>query len=213
MKIRNDTKYESAGLREVIRRVADVELDAGKRKRMVVAIKETVRGISRSDEFGKSVLGYCATFGGSHCTVYLPTNPKNLDAVMFAHTVAHEFAHCRGMTHADMRGNPRYMWVRDRKNVSIVKREIGVETTTRLPDRVGWFEVAEKFVDGVELRVKPKRTKPKPADEHKIVHLEDLISKWETKKKMAETAIKKYRKKVRYYHRKIAAKPAGGGDR
>lgn len=206
MKIRNETKYETSVLREVVRHVAAVELDAPKRKRMVVTIKETVRGVSRSDEYGRSVLGYCSAIGGSRCTVYLPTNPKNLDAAMFAHTVAHEFAHCRGMTHAQMRGNPRYSWIRDRKNVSVVKHEDGVQKTTRLPDQVGWREVAEKYTDGLELRVKPKKSKPKPANEHKIVHFEELISKWETKRKRAETAIEKYKRKVRYYERRIAAK-------
>ena len=208
MKIRNETKYETAGLREIVRRIAEEELDAPKRRRMVLVIKETVRGVSRSDEFGKSVLGYCSAFGGSRCTVYLPTNPKNLDEESFAHTVAHEFAHCRGMKHAEMRGNPRYSWVRE-----VRFEKVPGQVVLKSVPQVGWREVAEKYTWGVVVRVKPKKTKPKPGDEAKIVHLEELISRWETKRKRAETAIKKYRTKVRYYNRKIAAKTAEGGER
>ena len=204
MKIRNETRYESAGLREIVFRVAAVELDTAKRKRLVVDIKETIRGISRSDELGVSCLGH-AWIGGFSCTLYVPRNFERFEAEMFAHAVAHEFAHLRGMTHRKMRGNPRYSWVpskrwedgeRDGK-----KRKVSVAQT-------GWVEAVRErgYVDGVEVRLRPKKTRPKPSDEEKRANVLKLMASWETKKKRAEAALKKYRRKARYYERKIAAK-------
>jgi hypothetical protein len=33
-----------------------------------------------------------------------------VDKVELAHTIAHESAHLRGLTHDDMEGDPRYWW-------------------------------------------------------------------------------------------------------
>lgn len=54
---------------------------------------------------------------------------------------------------------------------------------------------------------KPAAAKPTAADaaEAKQRHYEKLLKQWEAKEKRAKTAIKKYRAKVRYYERRVAA--------
>ncbi len=210
MKIKNETHYDPKGLREIISRVSKVELDSSKRRNVTVTIKETVRGISRSDELGKGCLGH-AWIGGTTCTINVPRNFKNFDAETFAHVTAPEFAHLRGMRHVRMTGNPRYAWVPSWRYDKVLAKKGGTNEEPKMQwmkmPQTGWREVVREagYVEGIEVRLKPKKVKPKKGDEAKMAHAIDLISSWETKKKRAETYIKKYRRKVRYYEKKIAA--------
>lgn len=191
MKIVNETRYETAALRELTRRVAAEELDPAKRRRMVVRFHESVRGITK-DRW----LGYCASLGGDRISIVLPANPAKADVEKTAHVLAHEFAHARGMRHSDMRNNPRYAWV--------------------YRDALTWREMVRQrgFAVGLVLRHRPADKREPVEDDAKLEHAVERMRVWERKRRRAETGIKVWRRRVQYYERKIAAKapPAGGAE-
>ncbi|MGH7165483.1 MAG: hypothetical protein ACREIS_08180 [Nitrospiraceae bacterium] len=181
MKIDNQTRYATGPLRELVRRVAEVELDPEKRRRMTVHFQET-RGVSKD-----GALGRCA-LGGDHPRIFLPKDARRLRPNVLASTLAHEFAHARGMTHSDMRGDPRYSW----------HSCAGVQ----------WDQVVEarRYIAGLEFTMKPRATVMRPTDELKLQGAAAHLKAWDARRRRAETGIKKWRAKVRYYEQKIAAK-------
>ncbi|MGH9316905.1 MAG: hypothetical protein ACRD1P_07350, partial [Thermoanaerobaculia bacterium] len=191
MKIINETRYETAPLRELARRVAAEELDSAKASRMVVRFSETVRGITRN-----AALGYCWQIGAERVSIFLPANPAKLDIEKVAHVIAHEFAHARGLRHPDMRNNPRYSWVRTNTADGTVVQV--------------WREVVRQrgYVSGLAIVVRPPKRKEPKVDEVKLELALVRMQAWERKRKRAETGIKAWRRRVRYYERKIAAKTA-----
>jgi hypothetical protein len=181
MKIINETGYETRPLATIIRRVAAEELEPSKRKRAVITIKYQRRGTRK--------LGH-ATIGGTRCSLLVP-RPEvpppavpQFDREQFAKICAHEFAHLRGMRHRQMRGNPRYDWVEG--------------------DR-GWRKHVQKmeYCAGVLITLKRPKSRPKDTDATKLSRVLLRISDWETKRKRAENALRKYKKRQRYYERKL----------
>jgi hypothetical protein len=196
VKVKNKTQYESAAMLKILRRAAKEELEPAHRKRMVVHIRESNRGITHRNRLGSAFIG------GDFIEIVMPKNPKIrgwwksngvrchqscLDPVVFAKVAAHEFAHARGLDHKDMHSSPRYRWVGNWR------------------DLYAW---ANEF----PIRVKPKRKRPKPGNPEKLANIKVLIQKWESKKRRAENALKKYRQKARYYERRLAADTKEGGS-
>lgn len=69
------------------------------------------------------------------------------------------------------------------------------------------YALAHGFHEG-KLKSKPRPTKPKPPQ--RVLRLQSAaehLKRWEAKRKRAETAIRHYRKKVRYYERALADQP------
>lgn len=180
MRIVNESRYETAPLRAIIRRVATVELDPSKRKRVTVYIRETKRGVTRSDELGTGCLGW-ARIGGSRCVLYVPANFQRFDPETFAHVCAHEMGHLRGLRHPEMRGFSAYAWTPDWRGYV---RKMG-------------------YLDGITVTIKPPKRKPRLTDEDKLARVEANLARWQPKLRRAENAIKKYEKQARYYRRKI----------
>jgi hypothetical protein len=108
VKIINRTHFRTDDLRRIISRVASTELEAWKRKRMVVGI-----GYCRK----KGEASGCAPIGGSECMVRI--NKHDPDPAAFALVVRHEFRHCNGWTHQRMKAFyseedvKRYHWAHD----------------------------------------------------------------------------------------------------
>jgi hypothetical protein len=98
MKIINKTHWRTDHLRAFAQRVAQEELSAEKRAKLVITFSY-VRGHHTSS-------GFCRWIGGNEITVRLASSdPSKTD---FAKVISHEMAHARGMTHAQMRNNARY---------------------------------------------------------------------------------------------------------
>lgn len=162
MKIINHTHYLTADLRAILARVAKEELEPAKRKRMVVEVRYA-RGPWSS--------GLCTTLGGFHAIVRLGKHQATPDA--FAKVAAHEFAHCRGMTHQTM--PTRYKWA---------------SPTWR--ERYAWAN---------ELGIRRTPPKAKPSREEKrtkaLQHAVAMHAKAVTRVKRAQTIERKWRLKVR----------------
>ena len=185
MKVINETRYETTSLRALALRVAREELDAAKAKLVTVTYRETVRGISTDDAMGRCFIG------GNRITVFLPANPAKVDIEVTAHVLAHEYGHARGLDHAAMRNNPRYSWGCDYNSEVRAWRQV-------VRDR--------GCCEGLEIVPRPRKLKARPTDEAKMAHALELVAAWDRKRRRAETAIRKWKTKARYYERKIAAK-------
>lgn len=87
MKVINQTKWDTAALRKIVARIAAVECEPEKRKRLVITIKPArqQRGVS----------GH-AWVRGRHSQINVPTKVEEFPAIKFAATVAHELAHNHG---------------------------------------------------------------------------------------------------------------------
>lgn len=95
-KIRNRTHWNTQDLRRFLVRVANESFDDG--EKLVIHVEATYNrgGIRHS-----SCSGW-ATLGGQWVKIMLPSG--SVDRIDLAHTIAHEFAHLRGLNHAAMRG-------------------------------------------------------------------------------------------------------------
>ena len=178
MKIVNQTAWRTDHLRALIARVAQDELDAAVRRALRVRVTYKVRrGWRRS----VGVTGGLATIGGPSVTLYLPTG-ETVDRSRFAHTVAHELAHVRGLRHAAMRGSPRYTWAE------------------------GW---SERYAWADALPLERKASPPKPTAEarltRRLAHAAAMQARWQHRLKIAQGRVRRWRGRVRDYERHIAA--------
>lgn len=177
MKIVNETHWQTAQLRAFVTRVALAELEPAKRKVVTIRfVHSRTRGPS----------GY-ATVNGTSCTVRVPRRDVNKPAL--AKVIAHEFAHLRG-------------WEGGRSN------ELFMRGTARYGYR-GNYQEYYAWTNDLPLDVQPPKPKnaipPEQKDEKKIAGIQAALKRWESKKKRAETALKKYRRKLKYYEKKVAA--------
>ena len=99
MVIENTTDYRNEHLEAIIRRVLASELDESQLPEEIcflIDFRPPLRPICGQSEYRGSI------------AVLLLERYGSEDRVRFAHTVAHECAHLRGLTDADMEGDPRY---------------------------------------------------------------------------------------------------------
>jgi len=174
MKIVNRTHWRTNHLKAIITKVAAIELDPLKRKRYTVEITYN-RGRARG--------GYCsgwAAYHGSLARVMVPSD------VVFktdlAHTVAHEMAHSRGMTHHQMgRYSARY------------KRNSGWR------DFYAWAENMP-----LERKSIKKKERPAPIDRATtgLSQAQAKVEEWQRRAKRAATKIKFWRRRAAYYTRR-----------
>lgn len=100
----------------------------------------------------------------------------------FAHTACHEFAHLRGMHHRQM---PRkYTW------------------------DAGW-QAYVAWANDMPLDVTPAKVKARPDVDAKLAHVVTMRRLAETRAKRAQTLLRKWRTKERYYLKQQAARAAG----
>jgi hypothetical protein len=146
-----------------------------------------------------------AHIGGRSCWVnaYAPFNhyrqrggrPRTLDdsdKIELAHIIAHEVAHCAGMEHSDMKECYRELtW--------------GGNWDTK-------FEWAAAMPLGfIEPRKRVQKTGLALAEERHARAIAK-VKEWESKKRRAAKLEKKWRDKIRYYERRMAALRPGGAD-
>jgi hypothetical protein len=169
VKIVNHTRWQTRDIRAVLARVALTELDGDHNRRVVVTLKPGRDRFDYGHVSGHAILGQHG-YRASHMTLLLPA--RVLDPVSLAATAAHEFAHLRGLTHAQMRGAPRYTYAE------------------------GWREVYA-WAQAYQVR----KIEPKPAPsldarrQAKLQKSESMIRLWETRVRRAQTWLKKWRRR------------------
>lgn len=99
------------------------------------------------------------------------------DKASFAHTIFHELAHTRGLTHERMH-NRAYGYVD------------------------GWRE-HYAWANDLPLEVQQKTTRTRPAPDAKLAHCQRMLKAATTREKRAVTLRRKWEAKVRYYSKKI----------
>ena len=115
---------------------------------------------------------------------------KNQEVVIhkpwLAMVIAHELAHLDGIRHREMNQSYR-----------------------ELTNRGNW---SEKFSWADDLPLEPKtpprsKVKPEPLTiaSQQLLHAQSKVKEWKRKKKRAETGLRKWRQKVKYYERRQAA--------
>jgi hypothetical protein len=177
MKLTNKTVWNTAHLRAILQKAAEIELEPAQRKTLHVTVTYT-RGAHSSG---------CAYIGGRHAwvrirhpystgrrAVPLPLNPAAQAelALHFASVAGHEFAHIRGMHHATMPA--KYKW------------------SGNWREYVAW---AKDFP--LEPQATPVVVKPTATD--KLAHVLKMKALAETRVKRATTILKKWKQKERYY--------------
>jgi len=120
-------------------------------------------------------------------TLYLPRTSA-VDPVKLAHTIAHEFAHNKGIRHHDMTKTQRWGYVE------------------------GWRELYAWAAE-YPIAAKPPVQAPTPAaaTERKLAHAESMKRKAVTRAARAKTILGRWDRRVRYYERKMAAVLAAKG--
>lgn len=118
-----------------------------------------------------------AWIGGASCVVRISKHHPEPDA--FAKVAAHEYAHLRGMSHVNM--PPRYKW--------------GSPTWR---ERYAW-------ANALGIHRKPKIVKARPSSNDKLSHAQRSLARALTRQKRATTIAAKWKAKVRYYERQMAA--------
>lgn len=178
MRIVNETRWRTDHLRALIAKVAADELDPAARRTLRVRVRYKVRRGWRRSIGATSGL---AVIGGCSMTLYLPTGDV-VDRRRFTKIVAHECAHIRGLTHAQMRGSSRYTWIS------------------------GW---AERYAWAEALPLERKAALPKPTAEarlaRRLAHAAAMQARWERRLKIAQGRVRRWRGRVRDYERYIAA--------
>lgn len=174
MKIENKTKWNTKQLRAFLSRVAFEELDAKQRKGLQVQIVYNRAGRKADYVSGHAYL--------RSNLMQINIGAHKVDKIDLAHTIAHEMAHTRGMTHAQMKGRPDY-------------------------ERVGnWREL---YAWAEELPLEESQSKARPKQDVQSVRYRRVlegIARWETKHKRAVNALKKLRKQRKYYENALKGK-------
>lgn len=171
----NKTHWRDDHIKAFIQRIAkDERPDLCKRGGKTLTCKVVY---TRNRGCGSS--GY-AYYHSNLMTVRLPK--QNPDKVDFAHVIAHELAHTRGVRHRDMTGLSRYQ-------------------------RVGRYREIYAWADQLPLEITPKKVKAKPTTDAKLLHAEKMLKAAMTREKRAVTLRKKWESKVKYYAKKVAEPP------
>lgn len=182
MQIKNKTHWRTDQLKAFASKVAAVELDAGQRKKLTIeCVHSRSRGISG-----------CAWRRASLIRIRIPRQLERVNKPALAMVLAHEMAHVRGLPGGR-----------------------SSELAMRSSDVYGYrgkYKEHYAWANELPLEQKPPKLKPKidaaTRARDKRERIEQLIRQWETKRKRAETAIKKYRRHLRYYDKRLAAMDA-----
>lgn len=177
MKLANKTRWQTRDLRRIAVRVIREEFPkarfANRAKSFTVYV-----GYNRGGGGWSS--GH-ALYNSNHCYVNIPKH-ETPDPVDFAHVVAHEAGHCKGLRHGHM---PPHMGDSTGHRSDYVKQHFA-------------------WAKPLTIRRVEKKTKVKTPDT-KLVHAETMLALATTRRKRAATLETKWRQKVRYYMRRVTA--------
>lgn len=179
MKLVNQTIWNTAHLRAILQKAAEIELEPAQRKRLHVTVSYT-RGAHSSG---------CAYIGGRHAWVRIrhPYSTARRAACVgdvallreelvlhFASVAGHEFAHIRGMNHQNMPS--KYKWSGN------------------------WREYVQ-WAKAMPLEPQAKPVTVKPTADDKLAHVLKMKALAETRVKRATTILRKWKQKERYYQK------------
>lgn len=122
----------------------------------------------------------CAYLHSHWMRVRLPKPIELVDKTDFAHVIAHELAHTRGLDHARMNSCATY-------------------------GRVGRWRELYAWAEQLPLEVKPRIVRKAPAPDEKLAHCQSMLKAAVTREKRAVTIRKKWQTKIRYYEKRVAA--------
>jgi len=186
MRLINKTHWRTDHLRAIIQRVALEELQPAERKRMTVTIQYGHGRRLGHAPFGQKSIGQFCAWNSGRITLFVNREGVESKRDQLAHTAAHEFAHTRGMRHHEMAG-PRYNW------------------------DVGWESL---YAWAVEMPLEKKVVRPAPRPEEIMEKRRGVallqLAKWLTRVKRAQTCLKRWQRRVRYYDKKAAAHGLSG---
>lgn len=175
MRLQNKTHWRSDQIKPILQRCAEMELEPDKRRRLIVVVSYRRRGGGSSG---------CAAIGGHWCKVRVSSDV--FDTRDFAIVACHEFAHVRGMRHAEM---PHYYMRSGRL-------ERGTDSTH---PRYDWANSIQ--VERQQIQSKPKEQMVGQKHQAAVARLKVAS----TRAKRAVTILKKWQRRVRYYERQMAA--------
>lgn len=185
MKIDNRTNYVTADLRALAVRIAARELEPAERKRVAIRFVRSKRHIHGN-----------AFVNGNRLMVYIPPShlmtPERMPAV--AMVLAHEMAHINGL-----HGGP----ANERRARATARYGFGYGFGYGASR--GAYKEYYAWAADMPLRVQAPVRAPRATDDGKLAAAHAAIKRWDAKRKRAETALKKYRRRVKYYERKMAA--------
>lgn len=173
MRIKNETRWRTDHLKALIGRVAKEELEPEQKKKLLVTVRYRK---SNARTWGHATIG-TPFHQVLRMRLLLPFPGREFDKPKHALIIAHEMAHCRGLRHREMKSS-RYDWVE------------------------GWKEryaYAEQF----PMELAPEMMAAKATDADKAERLIVKLKRWQAKKKRAETAIGKLKRRLRHYERKL----------
>jgi len=187
LSIRNETRYPTKTLRSILLRVMRSEFDRP-------AFSPALRYRCTVVYARQSYVTGCAVLRGTTMRIRVPEG--RCDPVYFAMVATHEVAHLVGERHADMAGKPY--------------RAYG-----KVPEAVWRARYAWAGAFPLIERDRPARVLVDPVrrEAGRVARIEELLRRWEAKKRRAETAIRKYRRPLAYYERRKAAAVTTGGAR
>lgn len=191
MRIVNKTHWQTAPIREIVSRVAAVELEADARKRLVVTLlyrrssRRMIGGYCR----GHATLGKRGVWTARDMTLTLPRDW--VDPISLAKVAAHEMAHLRGFNHTEMKG-ARYSY--------------------QHPDWRAFYAWAAAY--RIERQPAPPRKTPEERRQTKLDAARAKVVSWERAAKRAANKIKRWRLRARTLERTIlkAAQPPAPPD-
>lgn len=181
MKIKNATTWNTRQLKRLVLAVAKHEMNPEHLKHYVVYVVHKKRDAGGCRGLaGRAPVGG-GSWIGSHMTLYLPREGERLDSVLWAHVIAHEFAHNRGLQHRQMTGSKRY------------------DYGDGWRDYYAWASV---------FLVERRAVQDRPADDPQMKRYAAVLvsqKRWAPKLKRAQNALKKLQIKQRYYERVLTA--------
>lgn len=194
MKIRNATKYPTAQLRAFVSPLAAKELDAAQRKRLLVkfAPARQQRGVTGHSDTWRVIW------------IHVPTRREMDDAlkVDLAATIAHELHHI----HCGGRSASRSWELSHYKSIPYgMAWKLSEEDREAQRQLYAWA-IALPLAIAEPVATPRKSAEQKASEKREAIALR--LAEWEARARRCKNAIAKYRTRLRYYDRRLAAMKA-----
>lgn len=187
MKFVNKTHWNTRDLRRIAQRVCREEFPrdrfGAKWRQMRVVV-----GYNRAGDGSSSGHAY---YGGSTAYVNVPSGNVrgkgavgHVDPIDFAHVVAHEFGHCKGLRHGRM---PPHM------------------DGTKAGKRSDYITQHFAWAAAIPIRRQVPVRAARPTADDKLAHAERMLRRAQTRLKRAQTIERKWRRSVAYYTKQTNA--------